>query len=108
MAGTFEVYAAFRWPVVFAADDATRSALQAAASAFALTVGAGFSVVMLATYFVTTFVLRQQAVAHAILPEEVETAFQTFGFSDLTSQQFLRFAQSLLPLLPGAVTLFLS
>ena len=106
--GTFEVYAAFRWPVVFAADETTRTALQGAATAFALTVGAGFSVVMLATYYVTTFVLRQQALARTIPADDVKTAFETFGFSDLTSDQFLRVAQALAPLLPGAVTLLLS
>jgi hypothetical protein len=107
LAGTLEVYAGFRWPIVFV-DDATRTALQAAAAAFAATIGAAFSVIMLTTYFATTFVLRQQAIAHGVLPPDVDRAFQTFGFSDLTSQQFLRFAQSLLPLVPGVVTVAMS
>ena len=107
LAGTFEVFAGFRWPIVFA-DEATRTALQGAASAFSATVGAGFAVVLLATYIATTAVLRQQAIAHGVTADEAATALQTFGFGDLTSQQFMRFAQALGPLVPGAFQLLLS
>ena len=105
MAGTFEVYAGLRWPIVFA-DDATRTTLQSAAAAYAASIGAGFTVVMLATYFATTFILRQQAAKEKI--KHFESAFKEFGFSDLTSQQVMRFAQALAPLLPGVFTLTMS
>jgi hypothetical protein len=108
MIGTFEVFAGFRWPIVFAGDEAARTALQDAAAAFATTVGAGFAVVMLATYITTTAVLRQQAIAHGVPRADVAAELETAGFSDLISQQVLRFAQALAPLIPGVFTVLLS
>jgi hypothetical protein len=61
------------------------------------------SVVLLATYVATTLILRRQAVAHSVPAADVNAAFTTLGFDDLTSQP-MRLAQALLPLLPGVVS----
>jgi hypothetical protein len=106
-AGVLEVYALFRWPVVFAADETTRGVLNGAAASLAAAIGVLFTIVLLAAYVSTTIVLRRQALAIPnVEPEKVDEALEKAGFGDLLSQQGLRLAQALAPLLPGFVNLF--
>lgn len=107
-AGVLEVYALFRWPIVFIGDDVARTAMQSAAGSLAASVGALFSVLLLATYAPATTALRLQAIANNISPAEVSEAMRNSGFGDLASQQVLRLAQALLPLLPGVITVLAS
>lgn len=105
VASTLELYARYRWPLAFVADDTARSALETAAATFAAAVGVFYSLVLLSAYVVTTMILYRQA--RAILPDApdaIDTAFTTAGFGDLTTQQTLRLAQALGPLLPGVLT----
>ncbi len=106
-AGVLEVYALFRWPVVFAADETTRGVLNGVAASFAAAIGVLFTVVLFTAYLATTIVVRRQAIAiPKVTAKQVDDALKEFGFSDLLTQQGLRLAQALLPLLPGFVNLF--
>jgi hypothetical protein len=106
LAGTYEGIAAYRWPLTFVSDATIRGPLDTTAAMLASTVGAICSVVLLSAYVVTTVLLRRQALAAKIDEKEVDTAFTTFGFGDLSSSQALRFAQVLAPLIPGALSFF--
>jgi hypothetical protein len=108
LAGVLEVYARYRWPLTFVTDTTAQASLQSTAAMVAATAGALYSVVLLVAYIATTFVLRQQAIEHGVDRTEVDQALSVAGFGDFPAQQLMRFAQSLVPLLPGVLTLFVS
>jgi hypothetical protein len=64
--------------------------------------------VLLVTYVATTYVIRRQAIEHGVQPQQVDDALKGAGFGDSFPVQLMRFAQALVPLLPGVTTLFLT
>jgi len=103
LAAVLEVYALLRWPVLLAGADAVQTPLQTAAATMAGATGALATVVLMSVYIATTQVLRQQALASGIENKTIDELLSKFGFGDLASEQTLRIAQALLPLVPGFI-----
>lgn len=122
VAGVIEVFALSQWPAAFASDAAATS-ITTAASAAAGAVGVLFSLILLLVYLPGSQELRERAAAVIeecgrvandpnASPEQKKDAAQTksfieasltaTGFDGQTSQQLMRFAQALLPLLVTA------
>jgi hypothetical protein len=106
--GVLEITALFRWPTLFIGDDTVRAAMQGTVGTFAASIGALFSVLLLAAYVPATAALRRQAIENSLSAGDVADAMSQAGFGDLASQQALRLAQVLAPLLPGVISILLT